>query len=159
MIDRFFGETRWLSNFWKANVMFEGEMYPSTEHAYQAAKTLDLVAREQFRVATKSGDAKRAGRTVALREDWERIKFDVMLEVVSQKFFNHYELGDKLLATGKQKLVEGNHWHDQYWGDCTCPRCENTPGHNNLGKILMLVRAELRAARYAARLEVSGIKP
>ena len=84
------------SNFWKANVMFEGVMYPSTEHAYQAAKTLDLVAREQFRGSGKCGDAKRAGQKVALREDWEFIKFDVMLEVVSQKFFNHYELGDKL---------------------------------------------------------------
>ena len=69
MIDSFSGEYRFLSNFYQAEVEFEGMMYPSTEHAYQAAKTLDLKSRAMFQGGT-AGQAKRLGQVIILRDDW-----------------------------------------------------------------------------------------
>jgi len=83
-------------------------------------------------------EAKRLGRRVRLRSDWEQVKYDVMLDVVRAKFNQHPDLAQKLLATGDEELVEGNDWGDTYWGVC------NGRGKNMLGKILMRVRAELR---------------
>ena len=83
-------------------------------------------------------EAKRLGRRMRLRSDWEQVKYDVMLDVVRAKFNQHPDLAQKLLATGDEELVEGNDWGDTYWGVC------NGRGKNMLGKILMRVRAELR---------------
>lgn len=49
----------------------------------------------------------------------------------------------KLLATGGQELIEGNRWHDTFWGRCVCERCKGT-GQNWLGRLIMQVREELR---------------
>ena len=53
-------------------------------------------------------------------------------------------LKEKLLATGNEKLEEGNWWHDNFWGNCYCPKCKNIEGVNKLGKLLMLLRKELK---------------
>ena len=66
-----------------------------------------------------------------------------MLIGLRKKFANP-ELRDLLLATGDEELVEGNYWHDNEWGNCTCPRCKNIPGKNKLGKLLMQVREEIK---------------
>ena len=149
-ITNFGGEHHWLSNFHVADVMFEGIMYRSTEHAFQAAKSLDPEERDVVRRAATSGMAKRAGGRngfVTLRSDWEQIKVEVMTVVVRDKFTRHPELRAQLLATGECHLLEGNNWHDNCWGNCDCgkyPEC-SYPGKNELGKILMKVRAELQA--------------
>jgi hypothetical protein len=135
MIDRFEGENFFLSNFYPATVTFEGEEYPTTEHAYQAAKTIDNNSRGQIKLCTTPGRAKRMGAKVGLRQDWEVIKESVMLDLLRQKFQNK-ELSQKLLETGDQDLVEGNNWGDCEWGVC------NGIGKNKLGKILMQVRLE-----------------
>src|SRR5581483_1577953 len=109
---RFTGEYRWLSNFYPATVEYEGLEYSSVEHAYQAAKTIDPAERRRIRESQKPGDAKRMGKQVKVREDWEKIKFDVMTELVREKFTRHKDLQEKLLATGDVQLVEGNHWSD-----------------------------------------------
>lgn len=136
MIDRFDGEYRFLSNFYPANVTFEDMSFPSVEHAYVAAKTLDRNERVRICYLT-TGAAKRYGRTLKLRPDWEDIKIEVMGNLVLQKFTRHPHLKKMLLATGDQELVEGNHWGDTFWGVC------KGKGQNVLGRILMLVRAEL----------------
>ena len=46
-------------------------------------------------------------------------------------------------TTGDAELIEGNTWHDNYWGVCSCSKC-NGRGKNRLGKLLMKVREELR---------------
>lgn len=137
-IDSFFGEYRFLSNFWPAVVEYEGLTYPSVEHAYQAAKTLDINERRHIAAIVEPGDAKRAGRAAKQRPDWERVKMHVMEDCVRYKFTHHAELRKKLLATGDAELVEGNTWGDRFWGVC------DGQGENHLGKILMKVRAELR---------------
>ena len=140
MIDSFSGNYRFLSNFYPAEVEHEGVRYPTTEHAFQAAKALDPSKREEIREADTPRLAKQLGRTVELRADWEEIKLDVMLGVVRRKFRNP-DLRQKLLDTDNAELVEGNTWGDSFWGVC------EGRGQNQLGRILMRVRAEIRASR------------
>jgi ribA/ribD-fused uncharacterized protein len=132
-------EYRFLSNFYPAAVEFEGLTYPTVEHAYQSAKTLDTNERKRIAALPTPSDAKREGRKLKLREDWERVKFDVMERCVRYKFTRNDELRAKLLATGDAVLEEGNDWGDQVWG------VVNGVGENRLGKILMKVRDELRS--------------
>jgi ribA/ribD-fused uncharacterized protein len=143
MIDKFKGKNRWLSNFSLAQVELDGVEYPSTEHAYQAAKTLDIVDRIWIRQSVSFGQAKRRGQKVTMREDWDDVKLSVMEDLLRQKFrLPHYK--ELLMATVDQKLVEGNHWHDAFWGVCSCDKCP--PGKNHLGKLLMKIRDGMMAS-------------
>lgn len=135
-ITRFWDEHRFLSNFSSPAIRFEGTLYPSLENAYQAAKTVDPFERAAF-LTLAPGAAKRQGRRVTLRSDWDAVKRDVMEELVRQKFENP-QYRHLLLATGRRELIEGNNWNDTYWGVC------NGRGENHLGRILMRVRDELR---------------
>lgn len=139
-ISYFVGEYRWLSNFHRTWIQYEGGVYPSTEHAFQAAKSVDPVTRLWFEQPEVScGAAKRRGREIKMRSDWESIKRDVMLAVLRVKFL-HPELRAKLLATHPMRLVEGNSHGDHYWGVC------GGNGENHLGILLMQVRDEIRKA-------------
>jgi len=117
-ITSFSGAYRFLSNFWLAPVKFEGKIYPSSEHAYQAAKTKDPEERKKIRRAKTPGKAKRLGRSVKLRPDWESVKIQIMTEVVREKFEKNEDIRILLMNTGKAKLVEGNHWGDTFFGVC-----------------------------------------
>ncbi len=142
MINQFTGENRFLSNFFKCPIAFEGDTYPTLEHAFQAAKTSDPGERAHIRSNANPLVAKRKGRRVSLRSDWEMIKRGVMLDLLRLKFADP-ELSCRLLQTGDEELVEGNRWHDCYWGRCECANCRGE-GQNVLGKLLMQVRGELR---------------
>lgn len=141
MIDFFDGEYAFLSNFYNASCIFEGKLYPTVEHAFQAAKSLDHAERDWIAAAGSPGLAKRLGRRVNLRPDWEKVKFDVMEECLRSKFADPV-LKQKLLATGDEELVEGNYWHDNTWGNCSCEKCKDIIGRNMLGNILMKLRTE-----------------
>jgi hypothetical protein len=138
MIDDFRGPYRWLSNYHEAVVTFEDDDYPSTEHAFQAAKSLDPTWRRLVREAPRPRDAKRLGRTIPLRPDWEAVKDDVMYRVNRDKYTRHADLRARLLDTGRAQLIEGNTWGDRVWGVC------DGVGENRLGRILMLIRTELQ---------------
>jgi ribA/ribD-fused uncharacterized protein len=141
---------RWLSNFWKAPVELDGVWYPTVEHAYQAAKSTDPIVRHTFESGT-AGDAKRMGKRVRVRSDWNDVKLSIMEKLVRQKFILIPELKARLLATGDQLIEEGNFWHDQFWGICRCVNCRNQ-GINHLGRIIMKVRDELRGSHKATPL-------
>ena len=143
MINCFDGKYMFLSNFYNSSCTFEGKVYPTVEHAFQAAKTLIPEEREEIRKADTPGKAKRMGRAVTLRSDWEEVKTDVMLECLRSKF-SFRPLGIELINTGNEELVEGNTWHDNEWGSCTCDRCKNIVGKNKLGNALMTIREEIR---------------
>lgn len=137
VIDKFQGEYRFLSNFYPCTIHYEDKVWPSAEHAYQAAKTRDTVMQEKIRHAKTPGEAKRLGQQVTMVTNWEDIKLDVMGVIVYLKFSQNLELGRKLLTTYPSTLVEGNHWNDTYWGVC------RGVGTNYLGRILMRVRERL----------------
>ena len=139
-IDSFNGQYRFLSNFAACKVTYEGLEYKSTEHAYQAAKTLNAEARRKIREAKSPGEAKRLGKTVYLRPDWEEIKFEIMENLLRQKF-NQPDFKRALLNTGNIELIEGNTWGDTIWGVC------KGKGQNHLGKLLMKVRKDLQSKK------------
>lgn len=141
MIDNFRGPYFFLSNFFHCSVLYEGRVWPSAEHAYQAAKTEDLVLRDMFLECQTAGDAKRLGRSIEPRSNWPAMKLAVMEDIVRAKFKGNEELKRRLLATGEEQLVEGNSWGDTFWGRY------RREGENHLGQILMKVRKELQTRR------------
>ena len=133
-----------LSNFYPCNVTFDGLTYPSSESAWQAQKTLNLSERKKFTECSASV-AKKMGRSVNLRSDWESIKYQLMVDVCYAKFSQNIGLAKVLLSTGDAELVENTTaWHDNIWGNCECVKCCSVIGQNLLGKALMEVRAKLR---------------
>lgn len=142
LIDEFRGQYFWLSNFFCAPIMYNGEYYASTEHAYQAAKTEDEKERKEIQLST-CARARDLGQKVTLKKDWSTSRTKVMYDIVKLKFETHPELKSKLLATKSAYLVEGNHWHDNFWGSCSCGNCPDS-GENHLGLILAKIRNELR---------------
>jgi ribA/ribD-fused uncharacterized protein len=117
-IDSFSGPYAFLSNFYAHPVKFEGDMHPTNEHAFQAAKTYGLAERERIRQAPSLASAKTLGRRVKLRLDREEVKYAITLGLVRAKFADE-PLRSALLTTGSAELIEGNHWRDRTWG-CTC---------------------------------------
>lgn len=147
MISSFAGQYRWLSNFHLGTVEYEDMTFDSVEAAFQAAKTTDRTKRLAFCGPLAPGAAKRLGRSLELRPDWEQVKEQVMLDCLRSKFAAGSDLAKMLMATGKEELVEGNLWHDNEWGDCKCYRCDHIKGKNKLGRLLMKVRDELNASQ------------
>lgn len=138
MILEFQGEYRFLSNFWPAKVELDGVIYPSVEHAYQAAKTTSVDDRNFIIASPTPGIAKQRSKEIVKRPEWEFVKLGIMWELVTKKFI-HYKLRKQLLAIRGIYLREGNTWHDNFWGVCTCARCGSS-GRNYLGRILMNIR-------------------
>jgi ribA/ribD-fused uncharacterized protein len=135
----FSGDLDFLSNFYPAPVVVGGIRYGTSEAAYQAQKSLDEAVRTRF-AEYPPGKAKRKGQQIAMRPDWYEVRLDVMDEVIRAKFTQNPELAAKLVATGTALLEEGNSWGDTFWG----VDVHTGKGENNLGKILMKVREELR---------------
>lgn len=140
-INDFDGEYRFLSNFYPDN-------HDTLEHKYQAAKTDDPKEKARILGAPTPGKSKSAGRKATMRADWDDIKVSVMRELLAEKFSDP-ELRQKLLDTGDNELVEGNYWHDTFWGVCTgtkkCRRGPHEPtGDNWLGRLLMELRTNIK---------------
>lgn len=142
MISKFEGRYAFLSNFYSSEIIIclvngEYRTAPTVEHYFQAMKTTDVAEQINILSAVTPGKAKRLGRRCHLRDDWDKIKNDVMLNALEQKFKNK-RLRNLLLDTGSETLIEGNTWGDRYWGVC------NDTGLNNLGYLLMVVRENIR---------------
>ena len=123
-ISEFRGEYYFLSNFYSAPVTYNGMCFENNEAATEFCRL-------------NPSEAKRLGRRVKLRGDWEAVKDTVMYEICKAKFSQNPDLADKLVATKDAELIEGNTWGDRIWGVC------DGVGENRLGKILMRVRTEM----------------
>jgi hypothetical protein len=137
VISEFTGPNAFLSNF---HIEPSGR---TVEHRFQSAKPTDPVTRRRIMAAPTPGRARAMGRSCDLRPDWETVKTWVMSEAIAAKF-SAPGLAAALVATAPAVLVEGNHHHDNEWGDCLCgrPACA-PPGLNMLGAILMATRATI----------------
>lgn len=124
-----------LSNFYEKKVTYQGLTFRNNEAAFQAMKCPERM--KEFCNLNPSA-AKRLGRSVKLRTDWEEIKETIMYEICMAKFSQHPDLARKLIDTGDGLLVEGNFWGDRVWGVC------DGTGNNKLGKILMKIRSKLK---------------
>lgn len=141
-IANFHGNYSFLSNFYDAPVKFDEVRYKTSEHAYQTQKTPIESERLKIMQAATPADTKKLGRAVHMRKDWENVKFGIMYQIVLAKFQQNEDIRKQLLATGNTELIEGNFWHDTFFGVCTCSQ-HRGEGRNALGNILMQVREEL----------------
>ena len=139
VIDKFIGDYAFLSNFEPCYIYYEDFIFYSVENAYQASKCKNKEDIVRF-LGIPPGKAKRLGRTVSLRDDWEDVKVSLMKGFLRQKFFDP-KLRNKLLATEGYELIEGNWWNDTFWGVC------NGKGENQLGKLLMQIREDIQEGR------------
>jgi len=138
-IDRFDKEYRFLSNFSPHPVRYMGQLYPTSEHAYQAAKATNERDRAYVASALTANGSKKRGKEIKLKPDWDRLlKKTVMRSILRAKFpWPLNELSCKLLATYPRNLIEGNYWGDTFWGVC------HGVGTNHLGKMLERRRSYL----------------
>ena len=130
------GKHTYMSNFYVAPFEAEGHTWQTVEHYYQAKKDRSKAALATFSKYTTPGKAKRAGQRIDLREDWEDVKVEVMLDALRFKFGQNEDLKKKLLDTGNEVLHEDSPV-DFIWG------WQNN-GKDLLGKCLMKTREELR---------------
>jgi len=130
----FRGNRRFLSNFQESKITMGKLTFRTAEHAYQAAKSLDPADWKKIIACASPGIAKRVGKSLKLRPDWEEIKLHIMREIIAAKFDQNPGLRALLIGTGNEKLVEENGWGDTFWGMC------NGVGQNHLGHILMEYR-------------------
>lgn len=149
MIDKFRGTYAFLSSFYMVEMTVWDEPHQSVEHFFQSWKTDNMLEHLQIACAPSPAIAKKmAGPRgfrlpngeffkITLREDWSNIRDYIMWAGVQAKFDQNPKEKAWLINTYPHDLVEGNYWHDNYWGNCSCHKCRNIPGINMLGRILM----------------------
>ncbi len=140
VISEFRNSYAFLSNFFESPLIFDGIVYMNAEAAFRAQKCLTDEEKQEFSYLTPV-KAKRKGKQVSLRADWDEVKLELMEEIIRAKFTDNGALRSMLLATGDAKLEEGNTWNDTFWGI----DIKTGAGENHLGKILMKIREELRS--------------
>jgi len=128
-------KTEFLSNFYSSTISFDGDLYPTVEHAYQASKTLNLDSRRLIKNAKTPYEAKKLGQALVLRDDWDDVKVDIMRRLIKEKFKNPF-LRYLLSLTDDYHLINENKRNDKFWGTT------NHVGENWLGKILEEVRKD-----------------
>lgn len=136
----FRNELSFLSNFYPVKIRVGNMEFPTLEHAFQAAKTKDMSLRLKIACLKTPADAKRHGRSLVIRSDWDEIKVKSMEWLLRRKFEKGGELASRLTATGNSPLVEWNYWGDKFWGK----DMKSGEGLNVLGELLMKIRKELR---------------
>ena len=138
----FFKKQKVISSF-KDEYRFLSNFIGGVEIKYQAAKCKNYKDAELILACNEPRKAKKLGRKVEIKDNWNDIKLGIMFSLVEEKFFTNLNLAESLLKTEDSILIEGNNWHDNYWGNCTCNNCSSTFGKNWLGRILMITRSKL----------------
>ncbi len=141
-IEGFTGSYRFLSNFYQSRLWYAGHIYPTAEHAFQAAKATTAAQEKVIREAITPGMAKRMGRRALIRVGWDRMKNGIMHDILKSKFTENPELRRKLLNTWPHDLIEVNEWGDPYWG------VYNGVGDNWLGILLKDAREKFRIGQW-----------
>lgn len=141
----FKGPYKEFSNFEPVTIFWKGLKFPTVEHAYVASKSTDPKFWKKISQidANKAGLAKRLGRKCQVRPNWDTVKVHYMEQFLIQKF-KYEKFEKKLINTWYEKLVEGNWWHDNFWGNCLCEKCSGIEGQNMLGELLMIIRDQKR---------------
>ena len=147
MITEFKDKYFFLSNFSNYGFYLTGVhsvFFKTNEHWYQSQKTFMKKESDEIIHADTAREAKKLGKKVTLRRDWDNVKDAIMWTGLVQKFLQNKGIQAKLISTQPEILIEGNTWHDNFWGDCSCPDCEFIKGKNKLGFQLMQLRYIIR---------------
>ena len=148
--------TWFLSNMYPAEIEYDGLIYQTAEACFQAQKFkpeeraafTNLDSKDDKRDDALGRMAKKLGGKNGIRcltsfeqAKWNSVRLEVMEGIVRQKFLQHPELKEKLIATGDVTIIEGRNFRpDYYWGK----KLSTNEGENHLGIILMKIRDELR---------------
>lgn len=138
MIKEFQDEYRWLSNFARVDIEYNGIVYPSVEHFYQAMKSDSRMIREKISTFDHPAQAKKYGSKIDY--DWHFLEKIKIMELGLALKFSQEPYKSKLLETGDQYIQEGNHWNDTFWG----VDLETGEGENWLGELIMRIRTQLK---------------
>lgn len=145
-----------LSNFSSFTLRWKGYRFDTSEAAYHWEKFpaerwsshgMEHPVAFLIRTAPSAHEAFSLAREHRdrCRPDWDLVKVDLMRDILRAKVEQHEYVRRKLLATGDRHLVE-NSWRDSFWG-----WGPNRDGQNQLGKLWMAIRAELRKATLGPR--------
>ena len=137
----FNNEREYLSNFYNSPFKYGDILFNNVEQAFQEMKQSNKDVLIKFSKLSAS-EAKREGRRITLRRDWEKVKDIIMTRLVNYKFKQNSNLLNKLMQEDDSNLVEYNYWHDNYWGHCLCEECKDKEKKNKLGKILKSIKYE-----------------
>jgi N-glycosidase YbiA len=135
------------NNFSAHAIEYEGELYPTSEHAYQAAKCTDSSGRKAIRDARSPLQAKTLSNGTyrgARDPDWDQKKVAVLQEILRAKIAQHPEAREALHASGREDIVEDSPT-DYFWGEGA-----DGTGLNMLGKLWMKLRDELAVSETGA---------
>lgn len=129
------------SNFSSFQVEWRGRVWPTSEHAYQAAHFFDTASElvEEIFSARSAHEAFKIAKANGHRAptDWEETKVGIMEDICRHKLQQHPYVQQKLLQTQNLPLVEDSPTDDCWgWGP-------NRDGRNELGKVWMRLRDEL----------------
>lgn len=139
-IEEFRKDYFFLSNFYPVTITYKENKFPTL-----GAKCTLKADIEKILNCKSPGGAKRLGRRVAIQDNWDTKRVDIMRQLLRDKFCNNPHLKELLTNTGTRKIIEGNLFHDNYWGQCKCAKHQNTPGKNMLGELIMEIRNDLSA--------------
>lgn len=144
LIHKFSDEFELYSNFYMTPILYQGMVFKSSEHAFQAQKAISPIDFSAICNAETPGKAKRIGRKIPMKDEWDEIKLGIMKEIVRSKFENTVSFRSALTSWYNTKFIEGNYWHDNFFGNCFCEKCIMIQGQNHLGKILTELSVELK---------------
>jgi ribA/ribD-fused uncharacterized protein len=147
------GPYRTFSNMAEYPIQIEDKRYPTVEHYFQAEKARTFNDKEILEkiLETPSAKAVKAlGKKVKnfIKEKWDSDRLDIMKRAVRAKFVQHPELHKQLMETGHKPIGDADA-RDLFWGIGTSENTDKSKnpekwkGQNQLGKILMSLRAEL----------------
>lgn len=155
------------SNLYRREIVLGGVTYPTVEHAYQSLKPRDarvrdwllgapapsLVALAAHVLPSDEPDPTMVMGRVAdsllgfhTRPGWSRLRYPWMMVCLRAKLEQHEEVRQLLLSTDACRIVEAGKIDDEAgrrWG------IVNGRGHNYLGRMLMLGRAEFGGPAYS----------
>jgi ribA/ribD-fused uncharacterized protein len=129
------------SNFSPHAIVYGGILYPTAEHVFHAAKFTDEKIKEQIRNAKSPLEAYALGQANKTQRlsNWDEVKVDILYQIVKEKVKQHEDVRNALLATADDEIVEENP-NDSFWGNG-----KDGNGENQMGKILMRIREEIKS--------------
>jgi ribA/ribD-fused uncharacterized protein len=132
------GPYKSFSNWYACKFKWNGFVWSNSEQAYMSAKSFDKEYQLKIKKTTNPAEAKKIGRKVKLRPDWDKVKYQIMIDILLAKFSQNPMLSEILLETGSENIHED--CNDPWWGGGP-----NFPGGRDLlGKALISVRKTLK---------------
>jgi len=134
-------EFKFLSNMYLCKIEYNNYIFPSSENLYQFMKIPDELKDKYIDIYTNVSPEKSKwiSRKNPIREDWDKIKINVMYNVLKLKFNQHKDLKEKLIQI-EGPIIEWTTWNDTFWGI----DLKTEKGNNWLGKLLMQLRNEYK---------------